>query len=94
MLRDCWLRNSGPHANIKLQPKISMDKDDIATMRALLIKFGKLPKCKQTEFLSRINRFMYASPQYRKQLLRKWEEDQMLATATVRQLPPMPHRTA
>jgi hypothetical protein len=50
-----------------------MNTDDIAKIRGLLIKFGRMSKREQTRFLSNLNDFMYASPQHRKQMLREWE---------------------
>jgi hypothetical protein len=47
--------------------------EDVAGIRGLLLKVGRLSKCEQMTFLSNLNDFMYASPYFRKQMLLKWE---------------------
>jgi hypothetical protein len=54
-----------------------MKPDDLARVRELLIKFARLSRRQQTEFLSTMNDFMFESPQSKKQKLLEWEKQRI-----------------
>jgi hypothetical protein len=65
----------------KVRLRLTMKPDEIANVRELLIKFGRLSRRQQSEFLSAMNDFMFESPKSKKQKLLEWEK-QCIAMAS------------